>query len=371
MIIFRYLCREVLSATFAVCVILLLILVSGRLVKYLAQVAASAMDPSIMIAMLGYRIPGFLELTLPLSFFLALLLCLGRMHVENEISVLYACGFSEKKLLFYTLLIASMLALAVGYLSLVVAPTGMAKVGIIAEAQRSRGEIDDLVAKKFYPLRGGKGVIYADQVSADRGLEEVFMVVTEPGTGSSMARVVMIVAQGGKQQRTEIAGEQYLVLNQGYRADGVPGEFRYQVTDFQEYGIRLADNRRYREATEVEAMPTRDLLNSADPKLQVALQWRLSIPLMMFVVTLMAWPLSRARPRQGRYSKLLPAVLLYLSYLVGLNALRGAMESGVVPASVTLFPLHLVFIGIGVALMFANPFARRITRRSPLPEANS
>jgi hypothetical protein len=30
-----------------------------------------------------------------------------------------------------------------------------------------------------------------------------------------------------------------------------------------------------------------------------------------------------------------------------------------------------VFIGIGVALMFANPFARRITRRSPLPEANS
>jgi lipopolysaccharide export system permease protein len=102
----------------------------------------------------------------------------------------------------------------------------------------------------------------------------------------------------------------------------------------------------------------------------VALQWRLSIPLMMFVVTLMAWPLSRTRPRQGRYSKLLPAVLLYLSYLVGLNALRGSIESGVVPASVTLLPLHLVFIGIGVALMFAKPLARRITRRSPLPEGN-
>lgn len=371
MIIFRYLCREVLSTTLAVCIILLLILVSGRLVKYLAQVAASAMDPSVMIAMLGYRIPGFLELTLPLAFFLALLLCLGRMHVENEISVLYACGFSEKKLLLYTMLIASTLAAAVGYLSLVVSPSGMAKVGVIADAQRARGEIDDLVAKKFYSLRGGKGVIYADQVSAERGLEDVFMVVTDPASESSVARVVVMVAKSGEQQRTEIADDQYLILNRGYRVDGVPGDHRYQITDFAEYGIRLANEQSFRENIEVEAMPTRDLWNSSDPKLQLALQWRLSIPLMMFVVTLLAWPLSRTKPRQGRYSKLLPAILLYLSYLVGLNTLRGSIESGALPASLTLMPLHMFFIAIGIALIFIDPAMRRLRRRLSWPVTDS
>ena len=164
MIIFRYFLREILFTTFAVCTVLLLILVSGRLVKYLAEVAASAMDPSIMIAMLGYRIPAFLELVLPLAFFLGLLLTLGRMNGENEITVLYACGFSEKKLFLYVLCIACILAVLVGSLSLFISPSGMAKYDVIVRAQKNRSEIDNVAAKRFYPLRENKGVIYAGEL---------------------------------------------------------------------------------------------------------------------------------------------------------------------------------------------------------------
>ena len=83
MIIFRYLCREILSATTAVCVILLLVLMSGRFVKYLAKAVAGDMDSNSIFAMIGYRIPSFLELTLPLAFFLAVLLSFGRLYVQN------------------------------------------------------------------------------------------------------------------------------------------------------------------------------------------------------------------------------------------------------------------------------------------------
>ena len=82
MIIFRYLCREILSATLAVCVILLLVLMSGRFVKYLAKAVAGDMDSNAIFAMIGYRIPGFLELTLPLAFFLAVFLSFGRLYVK-------------------------------------------------------------------------------------------------------------------------------------------------------------------------------------------------------------------------------------------------------------------------------------------------
>ena len=110
MIIFRYLRRELLSVTTAVCVVLLLVLISGRFVKYLANALSGEMDPEVIFAVIGYRIPGFLELTLPLAFFLAVLLTFGRLYVENEMSILKGCGFSERKLLSFTLIVATFLS---------------------------------------------------------------------------------------------------------------------------------------------------------------------------------------------------------------------------------------------------------------------
>jgi lipopolysaccharide export system permease protein len=75
---------------------------------------------------------------------------------------------------------------------------------------------------------------------------------------------------------------------------------------------------------------------------------------MVFVAALMGIPLSRTNPRQGRFGRLLPAILLYFFYLVALNALRGSLESGAVPINVTLMPVHLVFLGIGLTLLRAG-----------------
>ena len=150
MIIFRYLCRELLSATFAVCIVLLLVLISGRFVKYLANAVAGNLEPGVIFAVIGYRIPGFLELTLPLAFFLAVLLSFGRLYVENEMSVLKACGVSEAQLLGYTSMVAVVLALAVGWLSLSVSPSGLAKAETIFAAQEEKTELDKITPKKFY-----------------------------------------------------------------------------------------------------------------------------------------------------------------------------------------------------------------------------
>jgi lipopolysaccharide export system permease protein len=93
------------------------------------------------------------------------------------------------------------------------------------------------------------------------------------------------------------------------------------------------------------------LLAADDPKSQAMLQWRLSIPVLVIVVTMLAVPLSRTNHRKGRFGKLLPAIVLYFTYLVALNAMRDALESGSVPMAVTIVPVHLVYLGIAVALL--------------------
>ncbi|MBV32451.1 MAG: LPS export ABC transporter permease LptF [Porticoccaceae bacterium] len=358
MIIFRYILREVLMSTLAVCTILLMILISGRLVKYMAKVASSTMDVGAMIALLGYRIPGLLELTLPLAFFLALLLCLGRMHADNEISVLNACGVSERRLLGYVLLVASLFAIGVAYLSLILSPLGMQRAALVAEAQRSRGVFDEVIAGKFYPFRDGDGVIHADDVTAEQALGNVFLVLSTISSATLSAPAIVVFAKAAEQQNTDYDTKTYIVLNEGLRYEGVPGSTNYHITEFEEYGIRLSESQPYEERVNLESISTSDLMISREVDHNVALQWRLSIPLMMFVVALLAWPLSRAKPRQGQYSKLLPAILLYLFYLVGLNALRGSIESGVVPSWVTLLPMHCLLIMFALVLIFRGSFKR-------------
>ena len=309
-----------------------MVLVSGRFVKYLANAVSGNLEPGVIFAVIGYRIPGFLELTLPLAFFLAILLSFGRLYIENEMSVLKACGVSEGQLLGYTGVVAVALALVVGWLSLSVSPAGVAKAETIFAAQEEKTELDKLTPKKFYGLRGAKGVTYAEAVNQQQELEDVFLAVTAGSAETFDSRLVIVVAERGRQQKNEDGSDRYLVLDKGYRVEGVPGKNEYQITHFEEYGTRLEAPEKIEENLEINAMPTSELLGSNDIKRQAALQWRTD-------------------PRQGRYAKLLPAVMLYFAYLVMLNAMRGALESGSVPIGVTLLPVHLLFLLIALVLL--------------------
>jgi lipopolysaccharide export system permease protein len=358
-IIFRYLCREILSATTAVCVILLLVLMSGRFVKYLAKAVTGDMESGVIFAMIGYRIPGFLELTLPLAFFLAVLLSFGRLHIQNEMSVLKACGVSEKRLTGYTLILALFFAAITALLSLSVAPSGMAKAEALQKAEKQRSELDKLMPKKFYSLSGGKGVTYAEGVTEDRELDEVFLAMAVGSEETSNRSLVLVLADKGRQKQAEGSSEdgaeanaeRYLVLDKGYRVEGIPGQHDYQITYFEEYGSRLEDSKPLDTEPKTDAISTQDLLDSDDLELQATLQWRLSIPLLVLVVTLLAVPLARTNNRQGRFGKLLPAIVLYFTYLVSLNAMRGAIESGSVPVSVTMLPVHFVYLSLAIVLL--------------------
>ena len=313
------------------------------------------MESSVIFAMIGYRIPGFLELTLPLAFFLAVLLSFGRLHIQNEMSVLKACGISEKRLMGYTLVLALLFAAITAWLSLSVAPSGMAKAEALQQAEKQRSELDKLMPKKFYSLSGGKGVTYAEGVTEDRELDEVFLAMAVGSEEDSNRSLVLVLAEKGRQKQAEGSlengPERYLVLDKGYRIEGIPGQNNYQITYFEEYGSRLKDSKPLDKAPKTDAIATQALLDSDDLELQATLQWRLSIPLLVIVVTLLAVPLSRTNNRQGRFGKLLPAIVLYFTYLVSLNAMRGAIESGSVPVSVTMLPVHLAYLSLALVLL--------------------
>ena len=161
MIVFRYLSREVLLTFSAVSAVLLVIIMSGRFIKYLAQAAQGVLDPGVLLMVMGYRIPGFLQLILPLGLFLGILLAYGRLYLDSEMTVLSATGMSEQRLLSYTLVPAALVALLCAWLSFVLAPQGVQNVAQILNAQDALTEFDTLVPGRFQSMRDGSRVTYA------------------------------------------------------------------------------------------------------------------------------------------------------------------------------------------------------------------
>ena len=364
MIVFRYLSREVLLTSSAVSAVLLVIIMSGRFIKYLAQAAQGILDPGVLLLIMGYRIPGFLQLILPLGLFLGILLAYGRLYLDSEMTVLTATGMSEQRLLAYTLTPALLIAVACAWLSFSLTPQGMQNVAQILNEQDALTEFDTLVPGRFQSMRDGTRVTYTQELSAGRDeLREVFISekreVRSPNDTDE--GITVLVAKTGRQEIQE-DGSRYLILHDGYRYDGTPGEADYRVIYYDTYGVLLPKPSVDIRVGDRETMSTGELMASTQPRMRSELQWRLSFPILVLIVTFIAVPLARVNPRQGRFLKLLPAILLYMSYLALLVAARSALDKGKMPIELGLWPVHGLFLVIGLLLVFWQPLQLRIAQ---------
>ncbi|WOE80650.1 LPS export ABC transporter permease LptF [Pseudomonas protegens] len=368
MIVFRYLSREVLLTLSAVSAVLLVIIMSGRFVKFLAQAASGALDPGSLFLIMGFRLPGFLQLILPLGLFLGILLAYGRLYLESEMTVLSATGMSQQRLLGMTMIPAALVALLVAWLSLSLAPQGANQFQLLLNKQDALTEFDTLVAGRFQALNDGTRVTYTEQLSEDRtNLSGVFISEKRLSREKKDQGISVLVAEKGHQD-IRPDGNRYLILENGYRYDGNPGEANYRVIKYDTYGVLLERPDVSDEVTDRDAMPTADLIGRDDLRARAELQWRLSLPLLVFIVTLMAVPLSRVNPRQGRFLKLIPAILLYMAYLTILIAVRGAMEKGKISPALGLWWVHLLFLAIGLGLMYWEPLRLKMASRRSMKE---
>lgn len=352
MIIFRYLAKEILFTLLAVSGVLLLIFMSGTFVRYLSAAAAGDLSPQALLVIMAYRLPGFLELILPLGTFIGVLLAYGRLYVESEMVVLSACGLSQRRLLGYTLLAALPIVISVAFLSLFLSPRGVAAVETLLAEQRSRGEFELIMPEQFQPLSKGQATFYTEQISEDKQvLTEVF--IANMGSESLVigGKSAVVRSEGAHQWFDEQYQRRYFVLDDGRRYAGVAGSLDYHEVSFASFGQLLQSNlNQARVKYKVDAEPTMALLNAQEPQRIAGLQWRLSLPILVVVVCMLAVPLSRTNPRQGRYLGMIPAILLYIVYLVALNAARDQVKMAKLDPALGLWVVHGVFFCLALLL---------------------
>ena len=233
-------------------------------------------------------------------------------------------------------------------------PAGEVKVEEILTDPNARNGLNTLAPGRFQSTDSSAGVFYTERLYSSRTrMKNVFAMSDSSGSETGDAKITVVVAKSGKLIRDEETSARYIELYDGYQYQGNPGELAFDVVKFDTFATLMKQSEtRVSRVQELDAVPTQDLFGSTDPKYQAALPWRLSIPWLVVISTMMAIGMSRTNHRKGRYTKMFPAILLYLSYFVSLTMTRASIADGEINVFPGMISNHLVAFIVGLLLVF-------------------
>lgn len=348
MILFRYLTREVLASLTLITGLLFLILMSNEFVHQLNQVAGGKFAASILWKLIILESPRFLAIILPFSLFLAILFTYGRLYGDYEMTVLNACGFSLGRLTYMSLPFIFLLTVIVTGLNLWLNPYLLSYQNKLLNQTGTAVELQTVQPGSFQQTNGGHRIVYVESVSADhKTVKNIFLAQTNPQKlASKITPWTILSANSGYQMIDSVTKEPFFVAVEGKRYQGIPGQTEYYITQFQKYGIRI-DLDTSKTNNQQDALPSITLWNANQankPSYSSELQWRLSAPISILLLALLAIPLSRVNPRQGKYLHILPAIVIYIMYLNLLLVGRNWIENGDISYRWGLWWIHGLLI---------------------------
>jgi lipopolysaccharide export system permease protein len=347
----RLLMREVFKALLVTLLILMLVLLASHFVKLLGKAAAGNISPQVLLSLLGLQAIKVLGVLLPPAFFFSLLWVLGGMYRDGEMVALQAAGVGPARLYRSVMLLAVPLALLTAVLSFEGLPWANAAIERIKLAQRDVLDIGGIRPGRFNDFDKGRLVIYTRGMSEDgRRLQGVFVQDRQQG------RSGVVVAREAYQAFDEASGDRFVILTDGRRYEGRPGQADYAVASFGEYALRLPRLDLGQERLRVGARPTGDLWRDDSLPARAEIQYRLSVPIGVLVFALLAVPLARTRPRGDVYGRVGLAVLVYFVFLNLQRVAERWMELGVLPAWLGMWWVALVMVGIGGLVVLADSF---------------
>lgn len=368
MIIFRYLLKEVAKTQLAVFFVLMTIFISQKFVRVLGDASEGSIPGQLVMTFIALKIPDLAGFILPLSLFLGVLLAYGRIYADSEMTVLHACGVSEWYVVRVTLVLAIITAIITGIFTLYLAPLASEYQYKVKEELAADSGLSALVSGRFQQTGNQDAVVFIHDKDRDtNSFNKVFVAQLPKGDNvdASIINSSLVYAKTGKVFEDE-SGSQQLVLGDGIRYHRDIETKEFQSVAFNKYYIQIKDQEVEHQHRKLSAITTLELYNNMPPELESAyratIQWRIAFPLICIIIIFIAVPLSVVNPRQGKFGKLLPALMLFLGYFLLLTSMRSAIEKNAIPSIVGLWPIHISALFIGVMLLMKERSSGRIIK---------
>ncbi len=346
MILKRYIVMEILKPAGAILFVLVVIFTSYTAVTYLSEAVAGSLPASTVGLMILYRLGMALEVLLPITFYLSVIIALGRLYKDSEMTALAACGVGIGGVLKPVAVLAIPVAALAGWASMSIRPQSYVEIYRLKAQAQVEFDISRLEPDNFLDLQNGKYVFFAETVKERRnGAGPVFIRIKEGGTRKVIQAERMV--QGPEDE----SGAKSLRFSHGtlyeFPVSGEGGK----VSQFDEAEYPIPNDppgERYR----YKAAPTRDLIGSTNPEDISELQWRLSTPLSTLLLAIVGVPLSKSNPRRGKYAKLGVAIIIFAFYYQLFVIARTWVEKGKVIPLIGIWWVPLLLTILAAVLLW-------------------
>lgn len=351
MIINKSFITEVLRTALAVTFIIVSIFLVARVMGFLSQAAEGIIPVGGVISLVVLKMVSYMDVMLPLMFYIAMIMVLNRWYSDQEMAVLASAGLGITHFLKPTALLIIGLGGMVAFFSFYLTPLSVAKGHTLEQSYRQSSEVSGIVTGKFVEAKGGNGVYFVEDYNRRTGdYENVFVY------RASFEREGVVVAKTAFRTEDEKTLDQFLVLVNGTRYEGTPGSPDYRVIDFEKYAVRIEPKNRVNKALPIRARSNTELRTSTDPKLFSEWYWRVAKVFTLPILALFALALSYVDTRRGKSSGMVLAFLVYLTYFQVLGYTVALIKKGTVENGSPLWIVHGTYFLLAVYCLYRRNY---------------
>ncbi|KVM08877.1 LPS export ABC transporter permease LptF [Burkholderia ubonensis] len=339
MIFERSLQRELAYTAGAVFMVLLTIMLTTMMIRIVGYAASGEIDPKDVLVLIGLTVIGYLAVMLVVTLFVSILFVLTRWYRDSEMVVWLASGVSLTRLIKPIGVFATPIILLIAFFAFVGWPWSNQQSKMIKARFQQRDEISLLAPGQFRESAASRRVFFIEKMAPDQSkVQNVFVTSTENG------KVNVVVSQTGHTETTK-DGDRFVVLEDGRRYDGSPGQPNFKIMEFERYGVKITSKPVVNVQT-TNSTPTPELLRDPTREKLAEFAWRAGLPLIAINLMVLGIPLAYQNPRRSRTINLVMAVLIYLTYSNLLNVVQAQIEQGKLPFGVGLVGLHVIVAAI-------------------------
>lgn len=342
----RSLVREFASTGFFVFAILLAIIALTQLIRLLGESVGGTLPVGAVLVLLGFSALNYLPILLSISLFLSILLTLTRSYSDSEMVVWFSSGMSLTRwirpVMMYSLPVVSLIAL----LSLVFTPWAMSKMDEVRQKLESRDDIAVAAPGTFRESKQADRVFFLENVApGNNRVGNIFVQSVQQG------KVGTMVAKQGLQ---EIApnGDKFIVLLNGTRHEGTPGQLDYKIVEFERYAMRVETVESKKQEPNPKAYTTLYLFENRNSWNLAELNWRFGLPISALILAVLAIPFSFVNPRAGRSFNLISAFVLYMLYNNLISVINSWVGQEKVAEGTGLLGIHGIMIALILVLFY-------------------
>lgn len=347
MIITRYITREILRPFALICGVLLLLMVSYSALVLLADAESNLIPGDLLAVLIISKTIAAFELFLPLALYITLLLGLGKLYSEQEISALQASGMSVFGLMKSLMPLIVSITILTAIVAMFVRPWAYdLRYSAKFQAQQTY-DFEHLEEGYFYENKDSGQVYFVRGIDTKNDIKQDIFIYQPKDEASQIIYAEQGYTKEGLDKLSPI-----MVFRNGSA---------YQLTrsdvdtliDFNQFTIEPKNKQIASPSFKRKAASTQYLAGSIDKNEQAEFQWRVTSAFKALLLAIIAILLAKTSPRQGRYGKLILGILFFFVIHASSLVSKAWMEQGV------LSPIPGMWSIVIVLLMFTAVLSKR------------